>query len=154
MNAFSPHRTDSRWLEVACDLAALCPPSSTAFSVGAVVVAADGSPISRGHSRADGPHLHAEEAALAALATDDPRLADATLYSSLEPCAMRRSRPRTCTRLILDSGIRRVVIAWREPDLFVTACQGIRLLRQAGVEVVEIPTLAAVARRPNAHLAL
>lgn len=42
---------DRHWLGVACELAALCPPSRTAFSVGAVVVAADGTELARGHSR-------------------------------------------------------------------------------------------------------
>ncbi|PLW71553.1 hypothetical protein GQS52_14435 [Streptomyces sp. SCUT-3] len=145
---------DRHWLRLAVDLARLCPPSDTAFSVGAVIVAADGTELARGHSREGDPHFHAEEAALAKLPPGDPRLAGATLYSSLEPCAERRSRPRTCTRLVLDAGIPRVVIAWREPDLFVTGCQGTRLLTGAGVEVIEIPELADGAREPNAHLAV
>lgn len=37
-----PNAADGRWLARACELAALCPPSETAFSVGAVIVAADG----------------------------------------------------------------------------------------------------------------
>ena len=146
--------TDRYWLGVAVDLARLCPPSRTAFSVGAVIVDADGHEISRGHSREGHPHLHAEEAALAKLAPRDPRLPGATLYSSLEPCTERRSRPRTCTQLVLDAGIPRVVIAWREPDLFVTGCQGAELLAARGVEVLEIPDLAEAARSVNAHLAL
>lgn len=42
---------DRHWLALACELAELCPPSDTAFSVGAVVVAADGSELARGYSR-------------------------------------------------------------------------------------------------------
>lgn len=147
-----PSDVDRAWLRGAIDLAALCPPSYTAFSVGAIIVAADGTEISRGHSRENDPRLHAEETALAKLPAADPRLAGATIYSSLEPCAQRRSRPRTCSQLIRDSGIRRVVIAWREPDLFVNDCQGIRLLEQAGIEVVEIADLADAARSFHAHL--
>ena len=143
---------DHDWLRLACDLARLCPPSRTAFSVGAVLVAADGTEIARGHSREADPADHAEEAALAKLAPHDPRLAGATLYSSLEPCGRRSLRPRTCSQLVLDHGIGRVVIAWREPDLFVVGCQGTELMRRAGVEVVEVPDLAAAARYPNAHL--
>ncbi|MEU3185537.1 deaminase [Streptomyces sp. NPDC006923] len=145
---------DHAWLALAVELAKLCPPSEAAFNVGAVIVGADGSEISRGYSRENDPHVHAEESALGKLAPGDPRLADATIYSSLEPCSERRSRPRTCTRLILDAGIARVVLAWREPDLFVTGCQGVELLTEAGVEVVEIPALAEAARAVNAHLAL
>lgn len=145
---------DRRWLGLAVSLAQLCPPSPTAFSVGAVIVDANGREISRGYSRENDLHGHAEEVALAKLPPRDPRLAGATLYSSLEPCCRRRSRPRSCTQLILDAGIRRVVIAWREPDTFVSDCQGVEQLTAAGVEVTEIPSLADAARRPNAHLEL
>ena len=110
--------------------------------------------VGNGYSRQTDPDVHAEEAALATLAPDDPRLATATLYSTLEPCSQRRSRPRTCTQLILAAGIPRVVIAWREPGLFVADCQGYELLSQAGVEVVELAELGDAARAVNAHLAM
>ncbi|MEW2471729.1 dihydrofolate reductase family protein [Streptomyces sp. NPDC046994] len=144
---------DRRWLETACELAAQCPPSRTAFSVGAVVVAADGTELGRGHSREDGdPVVHAEEAALAKLDPEDPRLPGATVYSSLEPCARRSSRPAPCARLILDAGIRRVVTAWREPDTFVRSADGNALLTAAGAEVVLLPEYEERAKAPNAHL--
>lgn len=142
---------DHDWLRLACDLAELCPPSETAFSVGAVVVGADGEEISRGYSRETDSHVHAEESALSKISSDDPRLAGATIYSSLEPCSTRRSRPKTCTRLILDAGVQRVVMAWREPLLFVD-CHGAEELAAAGVTVREIPELAERAREPNTHL--
>ncbi|MFD8501525.1 dihydrofolate reductase family protein [Streptomyces sp. NPDC059687] len=144
---------DRRWLETACELAAQCPPSRTAFSVGAVVVAADGTELARGHSREEGdPVVHAEEAALAKLDPEDPRLPGATVYSSLEPCARRSSRPAPCARLILDAGIRRVVTAWREPDTFVRSADGNALLTAAGAEVVLLPEYEEQAKAPNAHL--
>jgi len=144
---------DRRWLEVACELAAQCPPSSTAFSVGAVIVAADGTELARAHSREGGdPVVHAEEAALAKLDPADPRLATATVYSSLEPCARRASRPAPCARLILDAGVRRVVTAWREPDTFVQAADGSGLLAAHGVDVVVLPDYEDRAKAPNAHL--
>ncbi len=88
------------------------------------------------------------------IAPDDPRLATATIYSTLEPCSQRKSRPRTCTQLILEAKIPRVVIAWREPSLFVADCQGYELLTQAGVTVAELPELAEKARAMNAHLSV
>jgi diaminohydroxyphosphoribosylaminopyrimidine deaminase/5-amino-6-(5-phosphoribosylamino)uracil reductase len=142
----------------AISLAWRCPPSDTAYSVGAIIVAADGIPLAGGYSRESDPHVHAEEAALAKLgpgASQDPsRLAGATIYSTLEPCSVRRSRPRSCTQLILASGIGRVVLAWREPSLFVADCQGYELLRQAGLYVVELPGFAERAQAPNQHLTL
>jgi diaminohydroxyphosphoribosylaminopyrimidine deaminase / 5-amino-6-(5-phosphoribosylamino)uracil reductase len=145
---------DHRWMELAIELAHQCPPSDTAYSVGAVIVAADGRELARGYSRENDPHVHAEESALGKLAPDEPRLAGATLYSTLEPCSQRRSRPWSCTELILDAGIARVVIAWLEPGLFVADAQGRELLEAAGVAVAELPGLAERAREPNRHLAL
>jgi pyrimidine deaminase RibD-like protein len=144
---------DERWMGVAVELAWLCSPSETAYSVGAVIVAADGREVSRGYSREGGdPVVHAEESALRKLPAGDPRLAGATIYSTLEPCSQRKSRPRTCTQLIIASGIQRVVIAWREPGLFVADCQGIELLAEAGLDVTEMPSFAALAAAPNRHL--
>ncbi|WP_308211726.1 dihydrofolate reductase family protein [Actinoallomurus soli] len=142
---------DRRWLSLAIDLAEQCPPSDTAFSVGCVIVDADGSEISRGFSR-ERPHFHAEESALSKVAPDDERLPGATLYSSLEPCTRRSSRPRPCAELILDSPIRRVVVAWREPPVFVADAHGVQALEAAGITVVEIPELADAASRMNAHI--
>ncbi|MFJ7181424.1 dihydrofolate reductase family protein [Streptomyces massasporeus] len=148
-----PAAADHHWLALACELAERCPPSDTAFSVGAVVVAADGTELARGHSREAGdPVVHAEEAALAKLDPADPRLPGATVYSSLEPCARRASRPAPCARLILDAGVRRVVTAWREPDTFVTDADGSGLLAAEGVEVVVLPEHEERAKAPNRHL--
>ncbi len=144
---------DSHWLRLACELAELCPPSRTAFSVGAVVVAADGTELARGYSReGDDPVVHAEEAALAKIDPSDSRLASATVYSSLEPCARRASRPAPCARLILEAGVRRVVTAWREPDTFVVAADGSGLLSGAGVDVLVFPEYEDHAKAPNRHL--
>lgn len=140
-------------MRVAIELAWRCPPSQTAFSVGAVIVDAAGNELSRGFSREGGdPVVHAEESALGKLASGEPRLAGATLYSTLEPCSQRRSRPRTCTGLIIAAGLRRVVIAWREPALFVADCQGRALLSLAGLTVTELTEFAAGAAAPNRHL--
>ncbi|MFJ6988236.1 MULTISPECIES: dihydrofolate reductase family protein [unclassified Streptomyces] len=148
-----PAAADRHWLALACELAAACPPSRTAFSVGAVVVAADGTELARGHSREDGdPVVHAEEAALAKIDPADPRLPTATVYSSLEPCVRRASRPAPCARLILDAGVRRVVTAWREPDTFVPDADGTGLLTAAGADVLVLPAYESQAKAPNQHL--
>jgi pyrimidine deaminase RibD-like protein len=138
---------DRGWLGEAIELSRRCPPSATAFAVGALVVAGDGTVLATGYSRESEPHDHAEEAALAKL-DPDPRLAGATLYSSLEPCRFRASRPRPCAELIIEAGLRRVVIAWREPPVFAPG-GGAALLAEAGITVVEIADLAAQARAVN-----
>ena len=142
---------DRHWMALAIELSRRCPPSCTAYAVGAVVVDADGVEIARGWSRETDNHVHAEESALSKISAQDPRLAGATIYSTLEPCSQRKSRPVTCAQLILATPIPRVVIAWREPSLFVEG-QGYEILRAAGREVVELADLAEDARVVNAGL--
>ncbi|MFD9078946.1 deaminase [Streptomyces erythrochromogenes] len=146
------HADDVTWMERAIELSRNCPPAEGAFSVGAIIVGADGEELASGYSRETDAHVHAEESALAKLPTDDPRLAGATLYSTLEPCSERKSRPLTCTQLILRSPIRRVVIAWREPSLLVADCVGVETLRAAAAHVLELTELGAQARMVNNHL--
>lgn len=148
---------DAAMLACAIELSRSCPPSESAYAVGALVVAADGTVLSSGYSRealrglGDPAKNHAEEVALAKLAPDDPRLKAATVYTSLEPCSPRASRPLNCTDLILAAGIPRVVLALREPAL-LAVCDGARRLAEAGVEVVELPRLAGRVRAVNARL--
>jgi pyrimidine deaminase RibD-like protein len=150
MAATEPTARDRELLARAIRLAERCPAGPT-FSVGAVIADADGVVLATGYSREADPVAHAEETALGKLAADDPRLSGATIYSSLEPCSARASRPRTCTQLILDAGIPRIVYAWREPEVFVDG-QGAELLEAAGRDVVQIPDLAPLVRATNAHL--
>lgn len=96
--------------------------------VGAVIVR-DRQVIGAGSHREYGG-LHAERAALAAPASD-PR--DATMYVTLEPCSHTGQQP-PCTEAILAAGIRRVIIAARDPN--PVASGGADALRAAGVDVV------------------
>jgi len=150
-----PGGPDHRFLRWAVELSRQCPPSDSAFSVGAVVVGEDGEVLATGFSREQEDHDHAEEVALRKLAQGqpgpDPRLRHATIYSSLVPCGARASRPVTCVGYIVAAGIPRVVFAWREPRLF-TDGEGAEQLRAAGVSVAELPDLAERARAINAHL--
>ena len=140
---------DRHWLRMAIGLSRRCPPSGSAFSVGAVVVGAGGTLIATGYSRELDPHDHAEEIALHRAAGRD--LGTATLYSSLEPCLKRASRPVPCAELIVAAGVRRVVIAWREPPVFVPG-GGTAWLTARGVAVAELTDLASEARAANARL--
>ena len=148
-----PGGRDHRFLRWAVELSRLCPPSESAFSVGAVVVGEEGEVLATGFSREQEDHDHAEEVALRKLgpARYDPRLRHATLHSSLVPCGARASRPVTCVQHIVAAGIPRVVFAWREPRLF-TDGEGAEQLLAAGVAVTELPELAERARAVNAHL--
>jgi 5-amino-6-(5-phosphoribosylamino)uracil reductase len=146
-----PGGPDHRFLRWAVELSRLCPPSPSAFSVGAVIVAEDGQVLATGFSREQEEHDHAEEVALRKLGFHDPRLRRATIYSSLVPCGARASRSMTCVQHIVAAGIPRVVFAWQEPRLFTDGA-GAGQLRAAGVQVTELPELADRARSVNAHL--
>lgn len=147
-----PGGADERFLRWAIELSRQCPPSATAFSVGAVVVSADGEVLSTGYSREQSEHDHAEEVALRKLSgRPDPRLRGATIYSSLVPCGARASRPVTCAQHIIGAGLSRVVYAWREPPIFA-AGDGAERLAAAGISVTEIPALARAAKSINSHL--
>lgn len=145
---------DVEWMTKAIELTKLCPPAEGAFSVGAIIVDNEtGDVIATGYSRETDDKVHAEESALAKV-PGDPRLKTSTIYSTLEPCSQRASRPKPCAQLVLEAGIPRVVVAWREPALFVANCVGLEQLEEAGVEVVEIPELADAARAANGHLSI
>jgi diaminohydroxyphosphoribosylaminopyrimidine deaminase/5-amino-6-(5-phosphoribosylamino)uracil reductase len=141
--------SDRHWLAAAIECSRLSPPAPDHYAVGAVVVGADGRVLATGYTGETDPHYHAEEAALAKLAGVD--LTGATVYSSLEPCTTRRSRPRSCADLIVDAGIRRVVFALREPPVFADG-RGIEQLLAAGVEVVELPEYAGLVAEINEHV--
>jgi riboflavin-specific deaminase-like protein len=146
-----PGGADTRFLRAAIELSRQCPPSDTAFAVGAIVVSAAGDIMATGFSREQEAQDHAEEVALRKLDPADPRLATATIYSSLVPCGDRASRPVTCVQHILAAGLGRVVFAWREPPIFAEG-RGAEQLRAAGVTVTELPDLADDAAAVNAHL--
>ena len=75
---------------------------------------------------------HAERVALDAAGSD---AAGGTLIVTLEPCS-HQGRTGPCVNAILDAGITTVAIGVSDPDPLV-AGEGIRLLRQAGVTVIE-----------------
>lgn len=85
------------------------------------------------HEKFGGPH--AEVNTLASVATKDKEyISESTLYVSLEPCCIFGKTP-PCTNLILEYGIRRVVVSCLDPSPAVNG-RGVSILREAGVEVV------------------
>ncbi|MEO0509562.1 MAG: bifunctional diaminohydroxyphosphoribosylaminopyrimidine deaminase/5-amino-6-(5-phosphoribosylamino)uracil reductase RibD [Verrucomicrobiota bacterium] len=98
--------------------------------VGAVVADA-GKIIAEGWHKAAG-QPHAEVEALASLAEQPSE--NASLYVTLEPCSTC-GRTGACTKAIIKSGIRRVVIGAVDPNP-EHAGAGLDILRNAGIEVV------------------
>lgn len=98
--------------------------------VGAVIVY-NGKIIGEGYHREYGKP-HAEVNAIDSV-KDKSLLKDSTIYVSLEPCSHYGKTP-PCARLIIDSDIKRVVVATPDPFEKVSG-RGIKMLRDAGVEV-------------------
>ena len=114
--------------------------------VGAVIVAPDGRIIGEGWHRVFG-RAHAEVNAIASVADSDRGLLhESTMYVTLEPCSHYGKTP-PCAKLLVETGLRRVVIATVDPFPKV-AGRGIAMLRDAGIEV-EVGLMGEEARRLN-----
>lgn len=107
--------------------------------VGAVIVSDDsGEIIGRGYHRCYG-EPHAEVNAVADLkcsseANYRERLANSTMYVTLEPCSHYGKTP-PCADMIIEMGVPRVVVGCLDPHEKVSG-RGVAKLREAGVDVV------------------
>jgi pyrimidine deaminase RibD-like protein len=142
---------ERKLLGLTVDLSKQCTPSATSFSVGCVVADFDGKILATGYSREFGDTWHAEAVALEKLKRIEHPRDKLVLFSSMEPCSVRKSGRRSCCAEIIDSGIRRVVFGIREPRTFVT-CEGVQVLRDKGIVVVQRDDSAQEIRRINGHL--
>jgi len=133
---------DTRLMERALELAerGRCGASPNPM-VGAVVLDAAGDLAGEGWHRAWGRE-HAETSALAAAGA---RARGGTLYVTLEPCIHHGHTP-PCADAVIAAGVRRVVVAARDPN--PVAGGGVERLRAAGLEV-ETGLLADRADRLN-----
>jgi len=108
-------------------------------AVGAVVVRA-GKVIGQGwHQQAGGPHAEI-------VALNQSRTRGATLYVTLEPCCTHGRTP-PCTAAIIAAGIRRVVVAAKDPNPRHDG-RGLAVLRRAGIRC-DVGLLAEEATRLN-----
>ncbi len=141
---------DIKYMRMALDASRECVPNQTSYCVGAVVVTASGE-VFTGYTHETGPANHAEEEAVAKALSAGAGLAEATIYSTMEPCSTRSSKPRSCSQLIIDHGFGRVVYALKEPAYFVE-CHGDSLLKNAGIKVDVMDAFAREAVEINAHI--
>jgi diaminohydroxyphosphoribosylaminopyrimidine deaminase/5-amino-6-(5-phosphoribosylamino)uracil reductase len=109
--------------------------------VGAVIVK-DGRIIAEGwHRKAGTPHAEVH-----ALNMAGELAKDSTMYVTLEPCS-HFGRTPPCANKIVDAGVKKVVVAMKDPNPLV-AGRGIEILKSAGIEV-EVGMLEDDARRLN-----
>lgn len=90
-----------------------------------------------------------EHAEVQALRSAGEASRDGTLYVTLEPCAHQGKTP-PCVDAIIESGIRRVVVACLDPN--PEAEGGIQRLREAGIEVASGVEAPAASRQNAAFL--
>src|ERR1035438_9072436 len=123
---------DTRYMQQALELAsrgiALASPNPR---VGAVLVSSEGKVVGRGTHTYDGIK-HAEVLAIEAAGD---RTSGATLYVNLEPCS-HVGRTAPCADAIIAAGIKRVVVAMRDPNPLVSG-RGLTRLQAAGLAVHE-----------------
>lgn len=100
--------------------------------VGCVILDRAGNVISEGYHQKYGEN-HAERDALLKLNNDEARCG--TLIVNLEPCSHFGKTP-PCADLIIECGLKRVVIGMRDVNPIV-ASNGIKKLKDAGIEVIE-----------------
>ena len=100
--------------------------------VGCVVLDKEGNEISTGYHKKYGEN-HAERDALLKLGEKDA--VGGTLIVNLEPCSHYGKTP-PCADLIIERGLKKVVIAMRDVNPIV-AGNGIKKLQNAGIEIVE-----------------
>ena len=109
-------------------------------NVGCILLDAQGRVAGRGWTQPGG-RPHAEAMALAQ-AGDKAR--GGTAYVTLEPCAHRSARGPCCASLLIEAGVKRVVIAAGDPDPRTNGA-GIERLSKAGIAVT-VGELEAEAR--------
>lgn len=150
-------------LRLAVEEAKKCIPTPTAFCVGAIItlrMPSEPRPtiLATGYSRELPGNTHAEANALEKMrqysqeqlqrsvpgltgtVSAETLLAQADIYTTMEPCSVRTSGLAPCADAIIAARLRRCFIGVGEPDDFVK-CEGAQRLLNAGIEVIWISGL-------------
>ncbi|MCK4648977.1 bifunctional diaminohydroxyphosphoribosylaminopyrimidine deaminase/5-amino-6-(5-phosphoribosylamino)uracil reductase RibD [bacterium] len=133
---------DKKYMRVALKLAVRAKGRTSPNPLVGAVIVKDNRIIGKGyHRRAGEPH-----AEINALDMAGERARGATLYLNLEPCA-HFGRTSPCTKKIISSRIKEVVVAMIDPNP-LNCGRGVKELRKAGIEV-KVRTLKKEAKKIN-----
>jgi diaminohydroxyphosphoribosylaminopyrimidine deaminase/5-amino-6-(5-phosphoribosylamino)uracil reductase len=102
--------------------------------VGCAIADASGAIVARGHTQGPGED-HAEIGAMREARALGVDLAQATMYSTLEPCSFHGRTP-ACASAIVAAGFRRIATGIHDPNPRVDGL-GLQILRAGGLEVIE-----------------
>ena len=134
---------DRKFMEMAFKWANGCQPIKESIPRVGAIIAVEQQVIGRGRrgTGEEGDDRHAEEDAIKSVSVEDTSLlAQATLYTTLEPCTpdVRRDPLKCCTELIRRFQIKRVFIGILDPNQGVRG-KGLWRLQDTGVEVALFP---------------
>lgn len=137
--ALEPHR---QYMEMAISEANKCEETTTAFSVGAVLVK-DDKVLSTGFSRELEGNTHAEQNALEKYfsETGDRKIpSGSVIYTTMEPCSERLSGNLPCADRLIEAGsINACFVGVVEPDTFIKDNVGRKKLESTGITYIHIP---------------
>lgn len=120
---------DEKFMKRALDLAIKAMGRTSPNPLVGCVIVKDGQIVGEGyHLKAGTPHAEVH-----ALAAAGEQARDATAYVTLEPCS-HFGRTPPCAKALIRAGIKRVVVAMKDPNPLV-AGRGIAFLREVGIQV-------------------
>lgn len=134
--------TDEQYMQMALDLAASARGRTNPNPLVGAVIVKEGRVVGMGaHLKAGEPHAEVHAFRMAGEHAEG-----ATLYVTLEPCS-HHGRTPPCADLVIQSKVKRVVVAMVDPNPLV-AGRGTTRIREAGIEVT-VGVLEAESRRLN-----
>ncbi|KAJ3221209.1 hypothetical protein HK099_003686 [Clydaea vesicula] len=133
----------------------------SAFSVGAILILKNEKTIlTRGFSREikeiNMGNTHAEECCFIKFKSmkefEILKEKELAIFSTMEPCGKRLSGNKSCSEIILQYNVKRVVIGLREPDNFIKQTEGYDLLCANNIIVDYLDGFEDLCMESNSHL--
>ncbi len=126
-------------MERCIDLASRTPSAIGRPLVGAMVVSGEGNIIGEGYKKLLEGTKFIQHAERTALDLADERAKGSYLFTTLEPCLEKKSKAHvfcSCSKLIIDRGIRTVIVGLLDDSPSMKPGSGISYLKERGVNVI------------------